>query len=209
MMRSPFASLRDAMPSKRLSVPQNNTPVGTWHANEVSEAMPSTGLRDSQNTTPVGTIRRVAPMIALAIMLCFVLSGTTLAQRAVTQDEVNAVAERMYCPICENIPLDDCGTVTCQAWKDEIRDLLIAGQTPDAIIADFVVRYGEQVVGIPQDPILRGLSLITPWIMVGLALLIGVWTFRRWQVRPAAPETPNVPDVKNDAYRSRIEQDVG
>jgi cytochrome c-type biogenesis protein CcmH len=154
-------------------------------------------------------LRYVAPMIILAIMLGFVLSGTIHAQRTVTQDDVNAVAERMYCPICENIPLDDCGTTTCQAWKEEIRTQLMAGQSAEAIIDDFVRRYGEQVVGIPQNPVLRALSLVTPWLMVGIALLIGVWTFRRWQVRPTDPEAPVLSDIQSDTYRDRIEQDVG
>ena len=146
---------------------------------------------------------------AVPLLLLILCIGTVYAQRTITQDEVNAVAERMYCPVCENIPLDDCGTATCQAWKDEIRDQLMAGQSADSIIADFVTRYGEQVVGIPQNPILRALSLITPWILVGAALLIGVWTFRRWQVRPSEPETPTAASVSSEAYRSRIDQDVG
>jgi cytochrome c-type biogenesis protein CcmH len=149
---------------------------------------------------------RARYVVPLLLILCI---GTVYAQRTVTQDEVNAVAERMYCPVCENIPLDDCGTVTCQAWKEEIRTQLIAGQSADSIIADFVVRYGEQVVGIPQNPILRALSLVTPWLMVGLALFIGVWTFRRWQVRPSETATPAAPTANSEAYRSRIEQDVG
>lgn len=146
---------------------------------------------------------------AVPLLLLILCMGTVYAQRSITQDEVNAVAERMYCPVCENIPLDDCGTVTCQAWKDEIHAQLAAGQSSDSIIADFVTRYGEQVVGIPQNPILRALSLVTPWLLVGLALVIGVWTFRRWQVRSPEPDTPASVTATSDVYRSRIDQDVG
>jgi cytochrome c-type biogenesis protein CcmH len=152
----------------------------------------------------ISRARYIVPL--LVAILCI---GTIHAQRTVTQDDVNAVAERMYCPICENIPLDDCGTTTCQAWKEEIRTQLMAGQSAEAIIDDFVRRYGEQVVGIPQNPVLRSLSLVTPWLMVGIALLIGVWTFRRWQVRPTDPEAPVLSDIQSDTYRDRIEQDVG
>jgi cytochrome c-type biogenesis protein CcmH len=148
--------------------------------------------------------RYIAPL--LLIFVFFV--GTVQAQRVVTQDEVNEVAGRMYCPVCENIPLDDCGTLTCQAWKEEIRQQLIAGESEQAIVDDFVARYGEQVVGIPQNPILRALSLITPWVLVACALMIGVWTFRRWQ-KPAPEDQPStLPSVNTEAYRSRIEQDV-
>jgi len=141
----------------------------------------------------------------LILILCI---GTVYTQRSVTQDDVNAVAERMYCPVCENIQLDDCGTVTCQAWKEEIRQQLLAGVLSDAIVNDFVARYGDQVVGIPQNPLLRALSLVIPWLLVIVALVVGVWTFRRWQVRPAADQPPTLPPVVSDDYRSRIEDDV-
>ena len=49
--------------------------------------------------------------IALVALLSLVIARTALAQSDVpTDDEVNAVARQMYCPVCENIPLDVCPT---------------------------------------------------------------------------------------------------
>ena len=31
----------------------------------------------------------------------------------VTDDEVNALAQELYCPVCENVPLDVCPTRAC------------------------------------------------------------------------------------------------
>jgi cytochrome c-type biogenesis protein CcmH/NrfF len=45
----------------------------------------------------------------LAILL--VLASPGFAQGSdPTDDEVNAIASQLYCPVCENIPLDACGT---------------------------------------------------------------------------------------------------
>ena len=40
---------------------------------------------------------------------------------AITDDQVNAIANQLYCPVCENIPLDTCGTLACEDWREEIR----------------------------------------------------------------------------------------
>ncbi|MBZ0290631.1 MAG: cytochrome c-type biogenesis protein CcmH, partial [Anaerolineae bacterium] len=83
----------------------------------------------------------------------------------VTADDVNAIARKMYCPVCENIPLDVCPTTACAQWRDEIRSELEAGRTETEIVNAFVARYGDRVVGTPQDPLLRNLSLVTPWLI--------------------------------------------
>ena len=38
----------------------------------------------------------------------------------------------------------------------------------------FVSRFGDQVVGIPQDPVLRGLTLLMPLVAALLAIAVGV-----------------------------------
>jgi cytochrome c-type biogenesis protein CcmH len=150
-----------------------------------------------------------------AMLLVLFILGVALplqAQRIVTEDDVSAVAEQMYCPVCENIPLDDCGTPTCNQWKDEIYQQLVEGRNPQAIIDDFVARYGQHVVGIPQDPTLRLLSFIMPIFGVVLALGLGFLTFTRWQKGQDAPiatvaETSTTQDNQN--YRAMIERDLG
>jgi len=96
--------------------------------------------------------------------------------RPVTYDDINTVARRMFCPECENIPLDKCATVVCIQWKREIGEQLAAGMTSDQIVAGFVARFGDQVVGVPQDPFLRNLALIAPTLFILLAVAIGGYT---------------------------------
>jgi cytochrome c-type biogenesis protein CcmH len=133
----------------------------------------------------------------------------------ITDDEVNAVAERMYCPSCQGVPLDVCGTQVCIEWRQEIRTQLQTGRTPDEIIANFVTLYGERIVGTPQDPTLRAFSLITPYVIAAFVLLIGLWTMIRWRRSQRVPMNDDLPQTKeknfppdDDDYRARIEQDL-
>ncbi len=135
----------------------------------------------------------------------------------VTDDDVNRVASKLYCPVCEGVPLDTCGTAACEQWRQEIRLQLESGQTEQQVIDSFVARFGDRVVGTPQNPTLRAISLVTPWLLSAGALSIAGVTFVRWrrsQVRPDAQQLP-VTSTANaeqsavmDAYRARLERDL-
>lgn len=148
-----------------------------------------------------------------ALLSLMLLAGAALAQDApsVSDDDVNAIAKRMYCPVCENIPLDVCPTEACRQWRADIRAQLEAGRSADEIIASFVSRYGDRVVGVPQDDTLRGLSLVTPWI-IALGVLAGAGAalarWRRLRAAPAAASSGASADVSDDDYRARLETDL-
>lgn len=158
----------------------------------------------------------------LSLILLLLLAAIARAQdQPVSDNDVIRVAERMYCPVCENIPLDDCETIACVEWKDEIRAQLAAGRGDQDIINSFVARFGDNVVGVPQDPVLRALTLIMPLLATALAIGAGVFTFRRFEMQPklSAPLPHGADDEigsgdpasrpKTDAeYRRRLEADL-
>lgn len=159
----------------------------------------------------------------LIILILLGIAGAVVAQEAtpepnpmrpVTVDEVNEVAEDMFCPVCENIPLDTCGTAACADWRNEIRLFLEQGMTEEEIRTDFVRRFGDRVVGVPQDPLLNALSVITPWILVAIGLVVVFSSFRTWARYKAhavanAPETPTVtPSAKQNQFLDQLEEDL-
>ncbi|MAU08644.1 MAG: hypothetical protein CL607_02390 [Anaerolineaceae bacterium] len=131
-------------------------------------------------------------LLIVLLILVAVLAVPVMAQvdttapdlSAISDDEVNSVAKQLYCPVCENIPLDVCETAACQDWRYEIRLQLADGLSEQAIIDDFVDRFGERVVGTPQDPTLRNLSLITPWVIALLVAAGGLLAIFSWRRRP-------------------------
>jgi len=156
--------------------------------------------------------REIRISIAVILALLFFIVPT-FAQAPVSDNEVNAVAEKMYCPVCENIPLDECQTTTCIEWKEEIRDQLSEGQSEEQVIDSFVSRFGDHVVGTPQDPVLRALTIIAPILTILLTLGVGIFTFMRFtkhQKLKLENEAITSSDTAKtgDEYRQRLEQDL-
>src|SRR5690606_40133074 len=85
----------------------------------------------------------------------------------------------LYCPVCDNIPLDVCGTAACADWRDEIRAMLVEGRSEEEIKTYFVERYGRRVLATPQR---EGIDLLV-WILPPLGVLVGavvlILTIRR------------------------------
>lgn len=161
----------------------------------------------------------MAGWLALVIALAL-LAGVASAQdgqsptpvplRAVTADDVNAIARQMYCPVCENEPLDACRTAACQQWRAQIAQMLSEGQTADQIKQYFVDRYGLRVLAQPPA---EGNSLLL-WVLPLVALVIGAvyvyFLMRRMRARGAAAAPSAAPPAASsgDAYVDRVERDL-
>ncbi len=159
------------------------------------------------------TLNRALWLAFAGVIAALVLVALpVLAQSSISDDQVNAVASRLYCPVCANVPLDVCATQACYQWKEEIRTDLAAGKTPDEIVAKFVGQFGQRVVGTPQDPTLRALALVTPWLLAAVVLVVGVATLLRWRsqrTRPAPAAAVGPTSVAaDDALRDRLEADL-
>jgi cytochrome c-type biogenesis protein CcmH len=154
-------------------------------------------------------------LIALIVTLLLCAVALTAAAQeqstvTVTDDQVNAIAKKLYCPVCENITLDTCGTAACADWRYEVRLQLEQGRSEDEIVTDFVNRFGDRVVGTPQDAALRALSLVTPWVIIAGVLLLLGWMLlsrqrRRGVTVASAPLAGSVPEQK---YQELIERDL-
>ncbi len=161
------------------------------------------------------TLNRALWLAFVGVVAALVLAALpALAQSSISDDQVNAVASRLYCPVCANVTLDACATQACYQWKEDIRADLAAGRTSDEIVAKFIAQFGQRVVGTPHDPTLRALALVTPWLLAGIALVVGVATMLRWRALRGRPTlTPTAvsgpaPTAADDALRSRLEADL-
>ena len=76
-------------------------------------------------------------------------------------------------------------------------------------LEDFIRRFGERVVGTPQDPLLRALSLVTPWLVTGLGAAGVAWMLVRRRRRiDELTTTPDHKDENRSTYRDLLEQDI-
>ncbi|MDX2161881.1 MAG: cytochrome c-type biogenesis protein CcmH [bacterium] len=154
-------------------------------------------------------IRRWLLLVVLAVWGALPMSAQQSI--AVTDDDVNAIANRLYCPVCPNETLDACRTEACAQWRAEIRVLLESGATESQVIDSFIDRFGQRVIGSPTDPGLQALAVGAPILIGGVAAAWGILTFTRWagkrRVLASAPQTPPAADADAD-YRAVIERDI-
>ena len=157
-------------------------------------------------------MKKILPAIFLAVLLAALVSGLTLAQaRVPTDDEVNAVAHELYCPVCQNTPLDVCPTDACHDWREQIRGMLAEGKTKEEIHQYFVNQFGDRVLAAP--PTTTGFNYII-YILPPLIILAGaVILFRslkQWTAPRSAAESP-APEAAapaQDDYVARLEEEL-
>jgi cytochrome c-type biogenesis protein CcmH len=144
----------------------------------------------------------------LMVLLLLMAAGPAAAQDGgPSDDEVNAIAKQLYCPVCENVPLDVCPTAACEQWRATIREKLAVGWDETQIRQYFVDQYGDRVLATPPPSGLNWLVYILP----PLAFLIGAYTLlrtlRSWKAAPLAPGGP--PEVTtDDPYVRRLEEEL-
>jgi cytochrome c-type biogenesis protein CcmH len=177
--------------------------------------------------------RKLAGLFLLASLftaLLFLAAYSSLAYAqtgTVTDDEVNAVAKDLYCPVCESTPLDVCPTQACADWREVIREKLGEGQTPEEIRDYFALQYGPRALA---EPAREGFSLAV-WILPIAAIFLGGFLFARYlrsirgQAGPDLAFSTEVTDIDgtvgdpaskaadseaadSDDYEARIEQEL-
>jgi len=126
----------------------------------------------------------------------------------ISDDQVNAIAKQMYCPVCENIPLDVCPTQACTEWRELIREMLAEGRSEAEIKQYFVDRFGDRVLASPPARGLNWLAYIIPPVIILAGIFLLFSAFRAWkQAAPEATATPTAPPPADD-YVRRLEEEL-
>jgi cytochrome c-type biogenesis protein CcmH len=155
--------------------------------------------------------------IAMAVILAGFAEARVAAQDVTpnvpTDDQVNAIAKQMYCPVCENTPLDVCPTQACAEWRELIRDKLAEGWSEAQIRRYFVEQFGDRVLATPPA---RGLNWLV-YVIPPLAILAGAYllyrAFRAWRQPAPATQVMTANEVQastgpDDEYVRRLEEEL-
>lgn len=126
-----------------------------------------------------------------------------------TDNDVNRVAKKLYCPVCPNTPLDICDTQACKDWRAQIKDELAQGWTDQQVIDYFVAQYGQRVLAEPER---RGFTSLV-WILPVLSALLGLWIvyeiLRGWRKRRPVEQFTRHPDAHvSPEVLQRIEREL-
>jgi cytochrome c-type biogenesis protein CcmH len=147
--------------------------------------------------------------LALAV-ISLVWVGRAYAQTPMpSDDDVNAVARQLFCPVCENTPLDVCPTQACAQWRELIRTKLSEGWTADQIKQYFATQYGARVLSEPPRQGLNWLVYIIPPVLmlIGVYILFrAIQSMRKPVLEDVIPE--DAPGPAQDDYLRRVEEEL-
>ena len=158
-------------------------------------------------------LKKISRLFWLVLLVALAIAGAAKAQNPTpSDDEVNAIARQLYCPVCENIPLDVCPTQACAQWRDLIRQKITEGWSAQQIKDYFVQQYGDRVLATPP---VRGLNWLV-YVIPPVAILLGVYIlYRALHVQKkhlGQPETQAVAQsplaLSDEDYIRRLEEEV-
>ena len=158
---------------------------------------------------------RITQYAILAILLATLFARPAIAQGPTpTDDDVNKIARQLFCPVCENTPLDVCPTEACRQWRELIRDMLAQGKSEAEIKQYFVEHYGVVVLNEPPN---KFASYIVPVIALLLGAFILFRGFQMW-MKPSITESGSGErdrvasrsevNPSDDEYIARMEEEL-
>jgi len=156
-------------------------------------------------------------VLLLGIAVAVQMPQTVHAQEPTpSDDEVNRIAHQLYCPVCENTPLDVCPTEACRQWRDLIRRQLAEGWSESRIQQYFVDQYGARVLAEPPRTGLNWLVYILPPLIILAGVVMLFRSLRAWTVpdleetQKNAQEKPSASqaDAPSDTYVARLEDEL-
>lgn len=139
--------------------------------------------------------------------------GSVLAvEPTPSDDEVNSIARQLYCPVCENTPLDVCDSDACRQWRDLIRQMLAEGKTNSEIQEYFKENYGIRVLSQPPAEGFSWLAYIVPIALFLTGVILFVRTFARWRKHAGAlspePYSQDADPPPDEKYRAMFEEEI-
>lgn len=149
---------------------------------------------------------------SLLVFFLAMIARPSLAQqsdpRPPTDDEVNAIAKQLYCPVCENVPLDVCPTQACAEWRELIREKLAEGWDAEQIKRYFADQYGDRVLAAPPLSGLNWLAYIVPPLSILLGAFLLARAFQTWRRTPL--QNAQLPEgaSPSDEYTARLEEEL-
>jgi len=159
--------------------------------------------------------RRGGIALGLALALAILLGVRIVMAQAPTpsDNDVNAVARQLYCPVCENIPLDVCPTTACAQWRELIRQMLAQGKSAEQIKQYFVAQYGDRVLAQPPKTGFNWLAYGLPPVVFLLGVYLvyrGLRGVIRRRPKPADIQPAGILPVDGpaDPYLAQVEEEL-
>ncbi len=151
---------------------------------------------------PRSTSLRRGGGMSLGILMLLISVASPLTASSV-EEQVREITAELRCPVCQNLSVADSPSRMANQMRDLVRERLEAGESPEAVKAYFVERYGEWILLAPKK---EGFNLLV-WVLPFLGMFGGALALfavvRRWVRRPE-PE----PGAVDPAYLERVREEI-
>jgi cytochrome c-type biogenesis protein CcmH len=121
---------------------------------------------------------------------------------------------RIMAPCCWMQTIDIHGSPVSDELRAEIRRRLKAGETPDAIEASFVQRYGSKILAVPNSSPLGGVATLLA-IAFGGAGVAGYFMLKRWshvgdaaRAKARSSDKASAAPGQRDALDERLDREL-
>lgn len=159
-------------------------------------------------------MKKILYTLGFIFLLSILFTGIALAQDGAppTDDEVNAVAHQLYCPVCESTPLDVCPTDACKDWREQIRVMLSEGKSEKEILQYFEDQYGARVLAEPPKKGFYWLVYLLPPAIILIGAVVLFRSLKAWTKPKAASTGPSAAGTESssakDDYVGRLEEEL-
>lgn len=142
---------------------------------------------------------------ALAAALVTSAGASTVDETAL-DIQTREVAKTLRCTVCQTENIWESGSPFARQLRDNVRERLEQGQSPDEIRAYFLSRYGDYILMQPPTRGVNWLVWLGPFalLLIGGALLYR--TLRGWVMQTPLPVPPA--DPLDEPSRRRIEREL-
>lgn len=150
--------------------------------------------------------RKLVRLLA-GLALVVLMAAPSLVRADALDDSVRRVALQLQCPVCEGESVADSPSGLASDMKGVIRAKLIAGESDQQILDEFVASYGDSIL---TEPPKRGISLgvwVGPIIGVAIGVALVTLLLRTWRHPPLQPagDAPVDPEVADEFQHFREE----
>ena len=108
-------------------------------------------------------------MIEALILAVSLYGATDMRLESGEEQRVREIAQQLRCAVCQNESVADSGSTLAKNMRDVIREQVASGESPEAIKAYFVSKYGDYIL---MEPRKEGMNLLL-WVFPFLALVLG------------------------------------
>ena len=132
------------------------------------------------------------------LLLVFVLPAYAIDviefRNAAEEQRFRDLSAELRCLVCQNQSLDDSAAPLAQDLRDEVLELMRAGNTDDQIKQYLVERYGDFVLYRPRFTAANLLLWLGPVLLLLGGVLLVFRSLRRMQ-KSSATKPDNEPDI--------------